>query len=200
MRWVAAVLLMAGCAGNPASVPYVLTAADHARLDALNAQEAAGGQRRDAADPSITPEQRARRRFEDARTTRENELLARALSASPDYTAAVRRAADQNVTEEAALPITGRRPPVNTRAREAAISAEEARLSEAVEARRRQQLAQRAQVAQTQQDQQMAAQCIALGQQIEASMFNRRSLLNLEGTIAGAQARDNCWANYQQRR
>lgn len=135
--------------------------------------------------PVVTPE-----------AARENELLERALSASPDYSAAVRRAAIANVDAAG----SARRSAANPRARDAAIGAEEARLSEAVEVRRRQRLAEQAQQRQGQQDQQAAAQCIALGQQIEASMFNPRSLLNIEGSFAAVQARDNCWASYQQSR
>lgn len=135
--------------------------------------------------PVLTPE-----------AARENELLERALSASPDYTAAVRRAAVANVDGSA----SGSRRPASPRAREAAIVTEEARLSEAVEVRRRQRLGQQAQQQQAQQDQQAAANCIALGQQVEASMFSRRSILNLEGGFAGAHARDNCWNSYQQSR
>ena len=167
MRWLAAVLMVAGCANAPVSAPYVLTPADHARLDALNAQEAAARQRRDAADPNITPEQRARRSFEDSRTAREGELLERALSGSPDYTAAVKRAATANVDGEAAIPAapgSPRRPAMTARAREAAIATEEARLSEVVEARRRQRLAEQAMQARSQQDQMAVAICRARGQ------------------------------------
>lgn len=153
--------------------------------------------RAEAAERALTPAQRARRDLDGAKRTRENELLERALTSSPDYTAAVRRAAVANVDGEAAVLALDapRRPAPNPRTREAAIVAEEARLSDAVEVRRRQRLAEQAQQRQREQVQAAEAACIAHGQQVEASMYNPRSLLNLEAAVTGAQARQNCLAN-----
>lgn len=191
----------AGCAPQSSGVfqPVAYTPEERARIAAMYEDDA---RRRAAAEVALTPGQRAQREFDAAKAARENELLERAVSASPDYTAVVTRAAVANVDGAMAIPPAPgeRRVPVNARAREAAIRAEEARLSEAVEVRRRQRLGEQAAQRQGQQDRQMAAQCIALGQQIEASMYSPRSFLNLEGAIAGAQARDNCWANYQRNR
>lgn len=198
---VALASMLGGCGRAPVSAEEQARffAEGEARAAAMRAQNEAA---RAAAEAAMTPAQRAQRDLGIVKALREYELLQRALSGSPDYAVAVTRAATANVDGAAAIPLAPgeRRPPVNQRAREAAIRAEEARLSDAVEVRRRQQLAQDAQQRQGQQDQMAAAQCIALGQQIEASMFSQRSLLNLEGAIAGAQARDQCWAAYQARR
>jgi hypothetical protein len=77
---------------------------------------------REAPAAALTPEQRAKQDREDA-------LLERALTGSPDYEAALRRAAVANVG-------AGR-----ARDREQRIAEEEARLSDAVELRRRDRLA-----------------------------------------------------------
>ncbi|MBP0493038.1 hypothetical protein [Roseomonas indoligenes] len=66
---------------------------------------------------------------------RENSLLEDALSGRPDYTAALRRAAEANISEESPVVRQTRA------AREARIDAEVARLSDAVEKRRRERLA-----------------------------------------------------------
>lgn len=141
-----------------------------------------------------SPEELARRRFERAKAERERELVERALTNSPDYMAALRRAAIANVDGEAALasnrPRTGR-------ARETAITAEEARLSDAVEQRRRQRLAQIGQDRQNQADAQAIAFCNSQGAQVEAAMYSRRSILNLEAAVAGAAARARCIEAYR---
>lgn len=140
----------------------------------------------------LPPEQRE---AATAKRARENELLERALTAAPDYQVAVRRVAIINATEDAPRRAGRSTPPTL-----AAIAAEEARLFDAVEVRRRSRLAEQGQQRQSQQDQQAALACINHGQQVEASMFNPRSLLNIEATITGVSARDQCIANYQMTR
>jgi hypothetical protein len=122
---------------------------------------------------------------------REAELLERALTNSPDYAQAVRRAAVANINE--APPVPRERP----QAREARIAAEEARLSDLIEKRRRERLAMREQSNRASQDQAAIAACEARGAQIDASMYSRRSILNLDGAIAGAQARNACIEAYR---
>ena len=207
MRGMLLAFMLAGCAQQGAQQGMVhsgpLAPDQLAAIERMRTEAERRRLDRAAAEGALTPAQRGRRELDAARVTRENELLERAASASPDYTAAVRRAAVANVDGEAAIPPAQgarRRPAVNPRTRDAAITAEEARLSEAVEIRRRQRLNEQAGQMRGQQDQQAAANCVALGQTIEASMFNPRSFLNLEGAIAGVQARDNCWNNYQQSR
>ncbi|MCR0981789.1 hypothetical protein [Roseomonas populi] len=121
---------------------------------------------------------------------RENSLLEDALSGRPDYTAALRRAAEANISEENPVVRQSRA------AREARIDAEVARLSDAVEKRRREVLAQHQQQQRSAQDQAAIDACQARGQTIEASMYRSRSLLNLEASAAGVQARDACIQNY----
>jgi hypothetical protein len=205
MRGLVLVALVAltGCAGGQKPVPAGTEERSRVYQAELERSRAAERERQEAAERALTPTQRAQRELEAAKVTRENELLERAASASPDYTAAVRRAAVANVDGESAIPSAPgapRRAAANPRTREAVISAEEARLSEAVEIRRRQRLAEQGRQQQGQRDQQAAANCIALGQQIEASMYSSRSLLNLEAAATGAQTRENCWVNYQRSR
>lgn len=45
-------------------------------------------------------------------------------------------------------------------------------------------------------DEQARAACLNQGAQIDASMYNPRSLLNLEGAIASRQAAERCWQAY----
>jgi hypothetical protein len=144
---------------------------------------------RPASRVEVTPEAAARQGQED-------ELLERALTNSPDYTAAVRRAAIANVDAE--QPPTGRRTPAATQAREQRITAEEARLSDAVEKRRRDRLSQQARSDKAARDQQAVATCRARGAQMDAAYYNPRSLLNLEGMAAGNQAAAACFQAYQQ--
>ncbi|MDB5415105.1 MAG: hypothetical protein JWR10_3440 [Rubritepida sp.] len=198
---LAALAALVGCA-PVGSLQYDQQAAIE-RMRIADAQHRAGrGPPTDAQLElaALTPPQRAQRYSDDARAARENELLERAITSSPDYTAAVRRAAIANVDGVNSAPMLPRGTSTNLRARDAAIAAEESRLSEAVEARRRRRLADQAGQRQGQQDQQAAANCINQGQQIEASMYNRRAILNLEAAATGAQARDTCWANYQRGR
>ncbi|WP_140886983.1 hypothetical protein [Muricoccus nepalensis] len=130
--------------------------------------------------------------------TQENELLARALTNSPDYTAAVRRAAAANVDAAAFPQSSSRQLRTESReAREQRISAEEARLSNLIERRRREQLALRGDEARATRDQQTLYACQARGAQMEAAYNNPRSILNLEATATGAQTRNACLENYQ---
>ncbi|MBY0335055.1 MAG: hypothetical protein K2X11_00470 [Acetobacteraceae bacterium] len=131
-----------------------------------------------------------------AQRQREADLLQRALINSPDYTAALRRAAVAAVDARPADPAAARRTAAQrAQARETAIAAEEARLSDVIEGRRREALAARQQQeAQSRQAMAIAA-CRAQAAQIDASMFDRRSILNLEGAIASRSFFDSCVAN-----
>lgn len=169
---IAAVLIAAGCA----SQEEIDRRNGQAAIEAVARWQAVEENRRvmadirreqEAAEQALSPTERAQRALSAAKITRENELLERALSGSPDYSAAVKRVATANVDGEAAIPTppgAPRRPAMTQRAREAAIAIEEARLSEAVELRRRQSLSQQAAVARAQQDQQAAIICRARGQ------------------------------------
>jgi hypothetical protein len=151
---------------------------------------------REAEQRALTPEEHARRERERAKTAREDELLERALTNSPDYASALRRAAAANVDAEAQgrSPRTARR--TSQPARDQAISAEEARLSEAIETRRRNRLLERERGAREARDQQALYVCTARGAQMEAAYHNPRSFLNLEAAAAGAQARNACLEIY----
>lgn len=166
MLVIAVALLAVGCASQQMS----WTPEDAARAAELNAQAAAAREAparaaRAAAEAALTPMQRAQRDLDIMKAVREYELLQRALSGSPDYSAALTRAATVNVDDQASLPeqVGARRTVLTPRAREAAIRTEEARLSDAVELRRRQRLNEQAAVARSQQDQQAAAICRARG-------------------------------------
>ena len=129
---------------------------------------------------------------------REAELLQRALTGSPDYTAAVRRAAIANIdANPEAAPASRRSRADAALAREQRIAAEEARLSDAIEQRRRAQLALNEQQGRSARDQQAAATCQARGAQIDAAYYNPRALVNLDGMVAGIQARNTCLEAYQ---
>jgi len=129
---------------------------------------------------------------------REAELLERALTGSPDYTAAVRRAAVANVDAAGEPSPAGRRNRADVaQAREQRISAEEARLSDEIEKRRRARLAANDAQNRSARDQQAAAACQARSAQMEAAYFNPRALVNLDGMVAGAQARNACLDAYQ---
>ena len=89
-----------------------------------------------------TPEDPADLNRRTARTAQQRELLERALTNSPDYAQAVRRAAIANVDTDTPLPPPGRRSrPDFAEAREQRIAAEEARLSDLIEKHRRARLA-----------------------------------------------------------
>jgi hypothetical protein len=174
MRRVLLVLALSavtGCASAPpGGTPFVMTPEQQERhrgaIESERQLVASLRQQQQAAELAMTPTDRARRALDAAKITRENELIERAVSGSPDYTAAVRRAAIANVDGEAAIPQpagTPRRAAAGPTAREAAITAEESRLSEAVEVRRRQRLADQAATARAQQDQQAAIICRARG-------------------------------------
>ncbi|WP_431282751.1 hypothetical protein ACQW02_25655 [Humitalea sp. 24SJ18S-53] len=146
-----------------------------------------------AAERALTPAERTARDNAAAKTARENELLERALTNSPDYAAAIRRAAIANVDAEPPQP--GRRVP-----REQRITAEESRLSDAIEVRRRQRMQTQANIDQTRRDIQAEANCRARGQAIEAAYYDRRSLLNLEAALNGNQAMQECLSAYRRTR
>lgn len=142
-------------------------------------------------EPVATPEQ-------TAKAARENELLERALTNAPDYTAAVRRAAIANV--DAGQPpaqVPPRERQRQTQLREERITAEEARLFDAVELRRRARLADNARADQSQRDQQAAYACEARARQMEAAYYNPRELVNLYGMIQGEQAKQACIEAYR---
>jgi hypothetical protein len=195
---LAVLLLAAGC--GPSAETRAQLQREHEAFTAKMAQYAEDERKsRAAAEAALTPEQRAQRDREAAKAAREAELLQRALSNSPDYTAAVRRAAAANVDADFPLMSSGKtRRSEPAQAREDRIAAEEARLSEAVEARRRTSIAQTNARNQALRDQQAAYTCQARGAQMEAAYNNPRSLLNLEGIAYGAQAQQACLDAYRQ--
>jgi hypothetical protein len=139
----------------------------------------------------LTAQQRAERDFETAKATRERELLERALSNSPDYTSALQRAAVANV--EGPPPRPGvKRSTLNPRAKEAAVAAEVARLSDEIEQQRRQAIAAREVREQLSRDARAHHECDLRGRQMEAAYYNPRSFLNLEAVLAGNMARADC--------
>lgn len=163
----------------------------------FDAQEAA---KRAAAENALTPQQRADREFQAAKAGREQDLLQRALTNSPDYAAAVRRAAVANVEGPPSVAPGARRPALNAKANEAAVAAEEARLSDVIEQQRREMLAAQQQRALFAQDTLAIYQCRAQGAQVGALYYNPRSFLNLESAIAETKARDDCLRAYQMSR
>ena len=179
------VLGLAACAEQQVYRPSPDDLADLQRRN-----EARALAQREEAERGVSPADRARFQREAARTIRENELLERALTSSPDYAQAVRRAAEANIAE--AVPVVRE----TRQSREGRVTAEEARLSDAVERRRRERLGQQAQQARFAQDQQAATQCDMQARQVGAGYNNPRSLLNLESAAAEAQARDACLAGH----
>jgi hypothetical protein len=148
--------------------------------------------------PPPTPAERQKVEADRAKREREDALLERALTNSPDYTSALRRAAVANVDAEQVTPASGRRTrSAEAQAKEQRIAAEEARLSDVVEKRRQDRLNQQAQNQKTARDQAAVSACVARGNQIDAAYYNPRSILNLEGMAAGVQARNACLEAYQ---
>jgi hypothetical protein len=138
---------------------------------------------------------------------REDALLERAFTGSPDYMAALRRAAVANVDVEEAPAPTGRRNlAAQAQAREQRIAAEEARLSDAVEARRRSRLAQQDQNDRMARANAARAACDAQASSVGAGIYTpyspRAGILGsaLTGAIASAsaeeQARAGCYRAY----
>jgi hypothetical protein len=131
---------------------------------------------------------------------REAELLERAMTASPDYSQALRRAAVANIDE--APPAPRERP----QARYQRIEAEEARLSDLIERRRRERLAQRGQQDRAAQAAAARAACDAQASAVGAGMYTPYSPRGgiLGSALAGAinssaaeeQARIGCYRAY----
>lgn len=149
---------------------------------------------------AVSPAERAIRAREDA-------LLERALTNSPDYTAALRRAAVANVdAEEPSAPASRRNRAAEIQVREQRIAAEEARLSEAVEVRRRARLAQQDQSDRLARIHAARAACDAQASSVGAGIYTpyspRAGILGsaLTGAIASAsaeaQARAGCYRAY----
>jgi hypothetical protein len=151
-------------------------------------------------EPDLPPAERAK-------ASRENELLERALTNSPDYMAALRRAAMANVDAEEPSAPTGRRNrAAEAQAREQRIAAEEARLSDAIELRRRSRLAQQDQNDRAARLNAARAACDAQASSVGAGIYTpyspRQGILGsaLTGAIAStsaeAQARAGCYRAY----
>jgi hypothetical protein len=150
--------------------------------------------------PDVSPADRAKRQ-------REDELLERALTNSPDYMAALRRAAAANIAaEEPSDPPARRNRAAEAQAREQRITAEEARLSDAVEVRRRSRLAQQDQSDRLARIHAARAACDAQASSVGAGIYTpyspRAGILGsaLTGAIASAsaeaQARAGCYRAY----
>jgi hypothetical protein len=191
-------LALSGCAagGGTYQPPESVVAEFDRRTAALRASNPELFTGRPIGAPP-TAEERQKMEADRAKRAREDELLERALTNSPDYMAALRRAAIANVdVDEPPAPSGRRNRAAEAQAREQRITAEETRLSDEIEKRRRTRLAAEDQRQRSIRDQAAIDACQARGQAIEASMFDRRSILNLEGAIYGAQARDACIQNY----
>jgi hypothetical protein len=190
MRRIAVVtltLLAQACAQPSSTLTYDTPTNERALREYQAANPTPPSLRADPRPVPETPEQRSQRERGAARNARENSLLEDALASRPDYVQALRRAAVANIDAE---PVAGRRE--LPAARERRIAAEEARLSDLIEKRRRE----RQQAGKVQdrnrRAEAAAGQCLQLGAQIEASYYNPRSILNLEASAAGAQARNQC--------
>ena len=128
-------LLAAGCTSTPAPV------ANRAPVippDAPWTAERQSEYERQMADMRSRADALTGSRPVPAPTPQEAELLERAITNSPDYAQALRRAAIANVNAEPPLSREG------TQARQARIASEEARLSDLIEKRRRDALSARA--------------------------------------------------------
>jgi len=180
MRFVLPLLLLASCA--PREVPPMQP------LAPLSAGRAAEIER-SLADIRTRPDSLSNAR--QPLPPREASLLEDALAGRPDYVQALRRAAEANIAES--NPVVRQSPA----AREARVRAEEARLSDLIETRRREQVGQRQQQDRAARDQAAVAACQARGAQIDAAMYNPRSILNIDGAAAAAQARNACLDAYQ---
>jgi hypothetical protein len=205
---VVALLLLSSCAEKPVSQlppddgtigPDGIYRPSQARVDEYERQIQAPR----AANPQFAPSMNQRQFppiVEQQISAREAELLERAMTASPDYAQALRRAAVANIDE--APPVPRERP----QARYQRIEAEEARLSDLVERRRREHLAQRGQ--QDRAAQAAAArgacdaQALAVGAGIYTPYSPRTGVLGsaLAGAInssaAEEQARIGCYRAY----
>lgn len=176
-----------------------LLAADITRLAAarLDAQspDLRGAERRSALltlDAEIRREVEARRRNTSnaAISTREIDLTRLARTNLADMPREILRGAEANLAD-ARSPFDLR---ANWRPDPVALRQEEVRLRAAIGQRIEANTA-AAQANDLQiRRQQAAAMCEGQAAQIEASMFNPRSFLNLDGAIAGAQARNRCLA------
>jgi hypothetical protein len=158
-------------------------------------------------EPALSPEQTVQHNKDRAKIAREDELLERALTNSPDYMAALRRVAVANIDAEEAPAPTGRRNrAAEAQAREQRIAAEEARLSDAVEIRRRSRLAQQDQSDRASRLNAARAACDAQASSVGAGIYTpyspRAGILGsaLTGAIASAsaeeQARAGCYRAY----
>jgi hypothetical protein len=197
-----AALFLAGCAsGGRETCPGCGrgdAAALQAKTEAYDRQREADRQAYIYRD--LSPAERTKR-------TREDELLERALTSSPDYMAALRRAAVANVdAEEPPAPAGRRNRAAEAQAREQRITAEEARLSDAVELRRRSRLAQQGQNDRAARLNAARAACDAQASSVGAGIYtpysHRQGVLGsaLTGAIASAsaeeQARAGCYRAY----
>lgn len=199
MRFVMLCMVaLAGCAGTSGEVngvyqppQSVVDDYNHKMADLKASRPELFAQPKSAHTVSLNP-------AEQAKASRENELLERALTNSPDYPAAVRRAAIANIDEEASRTTPNpRRSRITTSVREDLVRQEEQRLSDAVEIRRRRKLAENQAQQRAAMDQQAIYACEARGQQMDAAHYDPRSLLNLYGMVAGVQARDACLEAYR---
>jgi hypothetical protein len=142
-----------------------------------------------------------------AKTACEDELLERALTNLPDYMAALHRAAVVNVdAQEPSAPPGRRNCAAEAQVREQRIAAEEARLSDAVEVRRRSRLAQQNQNNRAASINAARAACDAQASAVGAGIYTPYSPRAgipgsaLSGAIASAsaeeQARAGCYRAY----
>ncbi|MCK8786760.1 hypothetical protein M0638_20520 [Roseomonas sp. NAR14] len=148
----------------------------------------------------MTPEQRR----ETEKQARETRLVDMAVARAPNLSAEIRKAAEANIDADImAERAGGRTRPVSAGARSARITAEDQRLVDRVEALRRSVISgqeqNQIQAQRSARDQAAIQICTYRGQMLDAQVgASNRSILNLEGMIAGVRARDACLQVYQQ--
>jgi hypothetical protein len=209
---VAALLLLSSCAAPTTTTPVRADPEQAPRNGETDAQRTARIQKenlanyeRQMADIRSRPDHLSgipAQAPTSASSPRENELLERALTNSPDYAQALRRAAIANVDAEGS-PSVRRQP---SQVREQRISAEEARLSDVIEKRRRERLAQRRQQDRAAQAAAIRANCDAQASAVGAGTYTpyspRAGILGsalsgaINSTAAEEQARAGCYRAY----
>jgi predicted ATP-dependent protease len=207
-------LLVCACAGTDPAVEQAVLAERNRKHQLWVDEHAARAAAIATAEAALTPtqrnerekqqgEERAARERKAAQAKREGELLERALTGSPDYVSAVRRAAIANVDLEVIPANTSRRQQTSAAVLEARIAAEEARLSDVIESRRRDALAARAMADQAARISAARASCDAQASAVAASVYTpysrRAGILGsalmgaINSSAAEEQARAGCY-------
>jgi hypothetical protein len=172
-------LALIGCAKPPRSSPPVVAA----RPAVSPAQPAT------IPEVPLTPEDRRYMSYINERIRQERELLQRALTNSPDYTAAVRRAAEYAITADPLMMAALRREPHK---KAEVVAREEGMISNRIEAQRREVLANQQALDMAQRLQMAVTQCEMRGAQVEASSAQPWRLIDVQSVLLGANAREQC--------